>query len=324
MSGADRPPPVPRLDRLQRRSPWLGFPLAVLYKYVDDSGGYLAALIAYYGFLSLFPLLLLAATVLGLVLAGDPHAQQAVLQTALRQFPVIGPQLDEPSRLGGGTTGVVVGGLGALYGGLGAAMAVQTAMNVAWRVPRNSRGNPFQRRANALLLLGLLGVGLVGATLLSAVGSGAGTDRVLLQAVAVVGAVVVDTVVLVLAFRLGTARPLTVQQVLPGAAAAAVLWQLLQHFGAGYVSHVVKHASATNSVFALVLGLVAFLYLSAVVLVLCLEVNAVRVDRLWPRALLTPFTDAVQLTEGDERAYADQARAQRSKGFEQIDVHFDR
>ncbi|MCW2777312.1 MAG: conserved rane protein of unknown function [Frankiales bacterium] len=318
------PPTVPRLDRLQRRRPWIGFPLAVVYKYVDDSGGYLAALITYYAFLALFPLLLLAATVLGLVLAGDPAAQQAVLKTALRQFPVIGPQLDEPSRLGGGTLGVVVGSLGALYGGLGAAMAVQTAMNVAWRVPRNSRGNPFQRRGNALLLLGLLGVGLLGATALSVVGSGTGVDRMLLQVVAVVGSVLVNTGVLVVAFRLGTARRPSVGQVLPGAAAAAVAWQLLQTFGARYVSHVVKSASATNSVFALVLGLVAFLYLSAVALVLCLEVNAVRVDRLWPRALLTPFTDAVQLTEGDERAYADQARAQRNKGFEQIEVTFDR
>ena len=218
---------------------------------------------------------------------------------------------------------MVVGSLGALYGGLGAALAVQTAMNVAWRVPRNSRGNPFQRRGQALLLLGLLGVGLLGATALSVVGGGAGVDGALLQAAAVAGSVVVNTAVLVVAFRLGTARPLSVGQVLPGAAAAAVAWQLLQTFGARYVGHVVMDASDTNSVFALVLGLVAFLYLSAVALVLCVEVNAVRVDRLWPRALLTPFTDAVVLTEGDERAYADQARAQRNKGFEQIDVRFD-
>ena len=86
----------------------------------------------------------------------------------------------------------------------------------------------------------------------------------------------------------------------------------------------VKNASATNSVFALVLGLIAFLYLASVALVLCAEANAVRVQRLWPRALLTPLTDDVDLTSGDERAYTNQATAQRTKGFEQIDVSFDK
>ena len=119
------------LDAFQRRHPRAGFPLAVLFKYVDDGGGNLAALIAYYGFLSLFPLLLLMSTVLGFVLSGAPHAQQAVLKSALGQFPVIGAQLKQPGRIGGGITGLLVGGLGALYGALGVAQAVQNAMNTA-------------------------------------------------------------------------------------------------------------------------------------------------------------------------------------------------
>ena len=69
-----------RLDRFQQRHPGAGFPLAVIYKYVDDSGAYLAALIAYYGFVSLFPLLLLLSTVLGFVLPGTgPAAAGAAL-----------------------------------------------------------------------------------------------------------------------------------------------------------------------------------------------------------------------------------------------------
>ncbi|MGH3547099.1 MAG: hypothetical protein ACRDQU_03045, partial [Pseudonocardiaceae bacterium] len=57
-----------RLDRFQRRHTWLGFPLAVIYKFVDDQGGYLAVLITYYGFVSLFPGLLLLISVLGYTL----------------------------------------------------------------------------------------------------------------------------------------------------------------------------------------------------------------------------------------------------------------
>ena len=46
--------------------------------------------------------------------------------------------------------------------------------------------------------------------------------------------------------------------------------------------------------------------------------------RLWPRALLTPFTDVVDLTHADRKAYTSYARAQRHKGFEEVTVSFDK
>ena len=82
-----------RLDRFQQKHRWAGFPLAVLYKYFDDFGSYLAALLTYYGFVSLFPLLLLFSTILGFVLSGDQSLQHEVLSSALQQFPVIGEDL---------------------------------------------------------------------------------------------------------------------------------------------------------------------------------------------------------------------------------------
>jgi YihY family inner membrane protein len=313
-----------RLDRFQRRHPAAGFPLAVGYKYFDDSGGYLAALIAYYGFVSLFPLLLLLATVLGIVLAGHPSLQHQVLGSALRQFPVIGDQLDNPHRLGGGWKGLVVGAVGSIYGSLGVAQALQYAMNTAWRVPRNNRPNPLLARGRSLLLLGTAGLAVIGTTILSTLGStGAGSLGLVLKVLALAASVVLNAGVFVLGFRLATARRLSVREVAPGAITAAVLWQLLQTFGVLYVNHAVRNASATNGVFALVLGLLAFLYLSAVLVVLCAEINVVLVDDLHPRALMTPFTDNVSLTEGDRAAYTGQATAQRSKGFEDVEVSFD-
>ena len=102
--------------------------------------------------------------------------------------------------------------------------------------------------------------------------------------------------------------------------AAAVGWQLLQSFGAVYVGHVVKSASATNAVFALVLGMLAFLYIAATLVVFCAEINVVRVEQLYPRALLTPFTDNVDLTDGDRSTYAAKAEAERTKVFEKVEV----
>jgi membrane protein len=312
-----------RLDRLQRRHPVAGFPIAVVYKYVDDSGPYLAALITYYAFVSLFPLLLLMSTILGTVLAGDPELQARLINSALSQFPVVGDQLGAPQELSGGLIGVLVGVLGSLYGGLGVAQAVQYAMNTAWAVPRNNRPNPFLARGRSLLLLGTAGLAVIGTTALSAVGAGDGPFGSVLRVLLFLAAIVVNAVVFVFAFRLATPRHLTVREVLPGALTAAVLWQLLQTFGVTYVGHVMDTASATNGVFALVLGLLAFLYLAAVVGVLCVEVNVVRVDRLYPRALLTPFTDDVDLTAGDRRSYTGLAKAQRSKGFQEVEVTFD-
>ena len=312
-----------RLDRFQRQHVWAGFPLAVIYKYIDDSGGYLAALIAYYGFVSFFPLLLLSTTLLGFALAGDPHLQHQVLTSALDQFPVVGKQLSDPSRIGGGAVGLIVGIIGSLYGGLGVAQAMQYAMNTAWRVPRNRRLNPLRGRLRSLLLLLLAGGAVLATTFLSIVGSsGAGSLGDVLQGLALAASVVLNAFVFVFVFRKATARVLSVSDVFRGAVAAALVWQLLQSFGVIYVASVVKHASDTNGVFAFVLGLIAFLYLAALALVLCVEADVVRLDRLWPRSLMTPFTDQVVLTEGDRRAYTSQVEVQRMKGFERIEVSF--
>ena len=313
---------IERVDALQRRHPGMGFPIAVIYKYVDDQGGYLAALITYYGFVSIFPLLLLSSTILGIVLAGDPGAQQHVLHSALNEFPVIGANLSTPKALSGGAVGIGVGILGALYGGLGIAQAVQNAMNTAWRVPRNERPNPFKARGRSLLLLATAGLAVLATTGLSAVGNGSGGLGGATRILTIALSLVINAATFVLVFRIATARDLSVHDVLPGALAAAIILQLLQSFGAAYFSHVVAKASDTNGVFATVLGLIAFFYLASVALVFCVEVNAVRVERLHPRALLTPFTDSVELTSGDRRAYTTQATAQRSKGFETVEVTF--
>ena len=90
-----------RLDDYQQRHRWLGFPLAVAYKFFDDQGVYLAALITYYGFLSLFPLLLLLASILGFVLRGNEDLRQQILDSTLSQFPVISEQLRDPQASAG-------------------------------------------------------------------------------------------------------------------------------------------------------------------------------------------------------------------------------
>jgi len=322
-----RPGWVARLDRYQRSHRRLSFPLSVAYKFGDDQGFYLAALITFYGFLSLFPLLLVLLAVLGVVLEGNPGLQSDIVNSALNQFPIIGDDLSDPKRLGGSALTITLGVLISLYGGLGIAQALQHAMNVAWGVPRNERPNPLRVRLRSLRLLGLGGLSIVATTVLSALGSNAqafGADVTQGVAVALTAAsVLINGALFVLLFIFGTARRLRVRDVAIGALLAAVTWQALQFFGTVFLGTTFKHASATNSVFGLVLGVIASIHLESIAVVFCVELNAVRVRRLYPRALLTPFTDSVSLTKADEQAYASYAQAQRHKGFQKIDVEFD-
>ena len=312
-----------RLDEFQRTHRWAGFPLAVVYKYFDDFGAYLAALLTYYAFVSLFPLLLVLSTVLSLVLASDPRLQNEVLNSALHQFPVIGVDLARPGRLSGGPFGLIVGILGSLYGGLGVAQAFQYASNTMWGVARNNRPNPFRARGRSLVLLGTAGLAFLVTTALTILGSsGGGYLGTAARVLALGASVVVGVALFIFAFRFAAARRLSVRDVAPGAVAAEVIWQLLQTFGVIVVRQV-KDASPTNAVFAVVLGLLAFLYLTATAVLLSAEINVVRVGRMYPRSLLTPFTDNVVLTVADRRSYTRQARAQRSKGFEHVSVSFD-
>ena len=220
----------------------------------------------------------------------------------------------------------MVGGLTALYGALGLGQAIQNATNVAWSVPRNSRPNPVLLRLKSLLLLMSAGLSVVAVSVISAIGSGTtlfGTGEVLRWLITSATVLVVGTVMTLL-FRLATAHRLTFRQAAPGAFLVAVLWQGLQWLGTFYVTRVLAETSSMNKTFGLVLGLIGIIYIAAVMGMLGIQTNVVLVRRLWPRALLTPFTDAVSLTEADQRAYTGYARAQRHKGFEQVDVSFDK
>ena len=314
------------VDRGQRRFPPLSVPLAVVYKFYDDQGNYLAAIITYYSFVAIFPLLLLGTSILGFVLQGNPGLETDLLDSALRQFPIIGDQLGQPEGLQGSTAGVVIGSLVALYGALGLGQALQNALNIAWSVPRNSRPNPLLLRLKSLFLLLTAGVAVLVLSILSALSSTTevfGTTISSYRWPILIGSILIVTTVLAVLFQFGAARSHNFRSAIPGALTVALLWQLLQYFGALYVTNVLSSTSTMNKTFGLVLGLIGLLYIAAVMGVLGIEVNVVLSRRLWPRALLTPFTDNVDLTDADKRAYSGYATAQRHKGFERVEVFFE-
>lgn len=318
---------VQRLDDFQRTHRIIGFPIAALYKYIEDQGNYLAALIAYYAFNAIFPILLILSSVLGFLLQGNADLQQSILEGALAQFPIIGDQLGAPEGLQGSTSAVVVGSIAAIYGSLGLGHAGQHLMYVAWAVPRVSRPNPILLRLRSLLLVSVAGFLIL--TLTTAI-TFAGNLNYLgiefrgefefLIVLATVGA---TTLLLALLFWTAGGRIGRVRTMIPGALFFALLWQFLQYIGALYVSLVLARVSSLNATFALVLGMLGFLYLTAVTAVVGVEINVVRARKLYPRALLVLLTDKVELTDADRRAYRYYANSQRYKGFQSVEVDFD-
>jgi YihY family inner membrane protein len=205
---------------------------------------------------------------------------------------------------------------------------MQNAFNRAWAVPHHRRPNPFIARLRSLLMLFVLGAGVLVTTILAGLTTGAdayGADvGDVLRMGAIVLAVIANIGLFTVAFRVLTASEVATRDLLVGAAVAGIGWQLVQILGTYFVTHYLKGTQEAYGVFGLVLGLMAWIYLLAMVTVLATEINVVASRRLWPRALLTPFTDSVELTGADERAYTGYAGTEQRKGFEVIDVGFEK
>jgi membrane protein len=288
------------VDAFQQRHRALAFPVAVWKKFGDDQAGNLAALIAYFAFVAIFPLLLVLITVLGIVLRDNPSLQQKVLDSALTEFPVIGEQLranvHSLNRTG---VGLVVGVIGTLLGARGVTGAIQNAMNAVWEVPRRERpGFPFSV-LRGLGLVGVLGIGVLATTVLSGFGTWGG--RVLGGLGGSVAALALSLAVNVALFwlglRLATASVVCTRDLRNGAILAAFVWQVLQALGVFFVTHVLRHASSLYGTFGLVLGLLAWLYLQAQLTLYAVEADVVRARGLRPRSLFSPPP-----TEEDQRA----------------------
>jgi len=307
--------PAKRFDRYQQSRKWLAIPMAVLKKFGDDGAGRLAALVAYYGFFSLFPLLLVMTTILGFVLHGNPGTQQDVERSVLGQFPVIGDQIKLHS-LTGSVSALVIGLIFALLGGLGVTGAAQNAFDQVWAIPHKDRADPIKTRLRGLALITALGILFVIATIITGLASGIHGPGGKIAAV-VVG-LAVNLLLFTVAFRFLTSSDVPHRCLWIGVVFAAVCWEILQIFGGIYINHIVRHASPVGEQFALVIGLLVWLHLGAQITLYASEINVVLVRRLYPRSLLGP-PDA----PADEQTLTALAKVEERSEVEQVDVRFD-
>ena len=304
-------------DAAQQRRKWLAIPMAVVKKFGDDQGGNLAALVAYYSFFSLFPLLLVLVTILGYVLQGDPHTQESIKNSVLAQFPIIGSDISKNvHQLHGHVLALVIGLMTSLLAGLGVTQAAQNAMDRIWAVPFKDRPDFLRSRLRGLALLMCLGVLFLLATLASGLVTG-GLGGPLAKVGGIVLSLLLNVGLFLAAFRFMTSPSVATRCLLIGALLAAVAWTILQVLGGIYIGHVFKHSTSTYGFFGLVIALLVWLHLGAQVTLYAAEVNVVVARRLWPRSLQGPPS-----SRADERALTALAKVEERHETEKVDVEF--
>ncbi len=276
---------VKAFDAYQQRHRPLSFIVAVYKKFNDDEGSSLSALIAYYGFISVFPLALVFVTVLGFVINGDKETQADVLNGSLGQIPLLEAPLQAHS-LSGSPAALAIGLIASLLAGMAITNATQNALNRVWQIPRTERPNFLKARLRGIVVLFALAalsiLSSVAAGFVTAAGHGFATD-----VAAIVVAFLANVALFLTAFRLLTANEVELRDLMPGVLAGAVAWQIVQHLG-GLWAKQVAHQTALYGEVGLVLGLLAVLYLGGRIFVLAAEINVVRARHLWPRSIFAP------------------------------------
>ena len=306
-----------KIDQTQRRFTPAAFVFGVVKKYGDDNGGVLTSNMAYSLFVSLFPLLLVLTTILGLVASVDASFRTEALNAVANQVPLIGRTLTENVHQlkRASVIGLIVGLIGLIWGATGLAQSGLFTMEQVWNLPGPARPGYVPRLGRALLFLVLLGAGVIVTTGLTSLDTyvfkGFGLDFL-----AILVAAAFNVGMYIGAFRVLTPKGVPTRNLINGAITGGILYTVLQTLGV-YLLHHYLHSDSAYGVFATVLGLLAYIYLAVEITLYSAEINVVLARRLWPRALLQP-----PLTEADRSSMALQALQNQRRPEQHIEVTF--
>ncbi|PIE32300.1 MAG: hypothetical protein CSA55_03780 [Ilumatobacter coccineus] len=310
-TSVDKPEQGPKkilwaIDQFQRSHRALGFPIAVLRKFGQDRAGYLAALVAYFGFFSIFPLMMAFTSGLGFIVT-DPDKQQRFAEVAADQIPVVGTTIKQSAgQIEGSGITLVLGIAVALWSGLKIIDAMQNAMNSVWDVPPFQRPNMAKKRARSLAMLFVIGGGLAISIAASSVANVLdflpGGGRFTLWGVSLAFSIVLYLV----SFQLLTDMKLTWKHLIPGAVVGGIAWWALQTFGTPLIARQQANAGETYGSFGAIIALLFFLFIAAQLSILAAEVGVVKARKLWPRSIYPKA-----FTEADLEVFRTEARGTR-------------
>lgn len=296
---------VARFDTWQRGRRRLAFLLAVVRKYTDDEAGSRAALLAYYAFLSIFPLLLVLTTLLNILLQRGSPLSSEIIRNVVDYFPAVGHSLEQNvhalDRTG---VALVIGIALTLFGARGVADVLRNSLDHIWQVPyaRRSRLPDSLWRSFGIIVIGGLGLALTPLVLGYVL---AFFPNRLVGGLSAILTMFVQFWVLMVIIKIGTSVKQPLRRIWLGAMLAVISLGLLQSIGGIIMAHELQRLDSLYGTFALVIGLTFWLYLQAQLLLFALEWDSVRVLKLFPRSFHPPLTDADQAAF---RLYHDRAR----------------
>lgn len=306
-----------RVDAAQKRHRRASIAVATYKKYSDDKAANLATTIAFWGFFAIFPLLLVLVTLLGWILSGSD--KDTVLTHVAQLFPLLDPKT--VNGLKGTWWAVALGGVTALWSGMGVVRTVQFAFDSVWEIPYHERLGMLKQVLRSLWILATIGLGLVLSTLVSGFVVSA-SNGVHLGALGRIGGYVLsaalDIGLFIAAFQILTTRKVTTREVLPGALLAGVMFFILQNVSTFIISSHLKNAQATYGHFATVITILWWFYLQAQITLYAAELNTVLVERLYPRSLVK-----APQTEADHRALQAYASERTYQPQEQVETRFE-
>lgn len=305
------------IDMLQRKHPILAFPYAVIKKYGDDQGGYQAALITYYGFLSLFPLLIVATSIIQIISRGNEALKDRLTSSIASFFPAIGESLSASIQTSSKTGFALVTGLAiTFYGAKGVADAIQQALNHVWEVPRSRRPGFPRSTLRSLGLIVFAGFAALASALVS--GLATGNQSIAIKILLSLASATILFGMFWGIFTYAVAYQRKRRSNISGAAVAAIGLFLLQTFGVYLVKNQLKNQQGLGAQLAMVLAILFWIYLQAQVFLYAAEVSTVKHFKLWPRSL-----SGKKLTDGDKDAFELYVKREKmQEPHEDIDVQF--
>ncbi|HLI41688.1 MAG TPA: YihY/virulence factor BrkB family protein [Streptosporangiaceae bacterium] len=306
------------IDGFQQRHAWMAIPWAVLRKFSDDNSSNLAAMIAFWAFFSIFPLLLVFVTLLGFFLPAS--MKTSVLTRVAEMFPLL--STSTVRGLGGDWWPLLLGAVSALWSGLSVVRTIGFAFDSVWEVPQARRPKFAAKVLRSLWVLAVMGGGLVVSVLVTGFVAGAATGISLGWAGRLAGyliAIALDVGLFIAAFRVLTQKDLTVRDVLPGAVLSGAVFWILEAASSLIISRYLHKAQGTYGRFATVITILWWFYLQALVSLFGAQLNVVLRERLYPRSLAR-----VPGTEADRRAYRAYAGERGYHPGEHVDVTFRR
>jgi uncharacterized BrkB/YihY/UPF0761 family membrane protein len=304
------------IDHWQRANRPVGVTYAIVKKFGDDGANQFVVALGWYGFVAIYPLLLVVITIFGFIGAASLGHQ---IVSTLHEFPVVGSQFNpehSSSSLQGSGLGLAIGLIGLLYGAQGVTQTVQQAMAGVWNVPQVDRPGFVPRLVRSLVALTLIGGAFVGNAAAGTIVTNLGVSTVI-RGLTLVGMLIGNAALYFGVFRVATPDQVGAVDLLPGAGLASLGFTLLITIGSGLVQHQLRHSSATYGQFGLVIGLVGFLFLLAKISLYAAELNPVITRHLWPRGMLSGNP-----TVADNQVLSDIAHQSRRRDDERIGVGF--